>query len=75
MKPTIRTKMIAGLFLIVVTSNVFAAAALVRCRVDQQMWINGGGDGFGGLGVLGFELASQMFLPEFFHGLLFRGQL
>jgi len=29
----------------------------------------------GGLGALGFELASQMFFPDLLHGLLFTGQL
>jgi hypothetical protein len=28
-------------------------ATLSRCTLDQQMWINGGGDGFGGPNVLG----------------------
>jgi hypothetical protein len=37
---------------------VEATAALLRCRVDQQMWINGGGDGFGNAGVPG-----QTFTP------------
>ena len=35
------------------------AAAASRCTLDQQMWINGGGDGFGGLIVPG-----QTFVPS-----------
>jgi hypothetical protein len=38
---------------------VEAGVALLRCRVDQQMPINGGGDGFGNSGVLG-----QTFVPS-----------
>lgn len=34
------------------------AAEASRCTLDQQMWINGGGDGFGNTGVLG-----QTFTP------------
>src|SRR5688572_27581483 len=60
MRTVTRTRTILGLFLILVSSNVVdvAAAVWLRCRVDQQMWINGGGDGFGGLGVPG-----QTFTP------------
>jgi hypothetical protein len=42
----------------VITKPV-AAAGVSRCTLDQQMWINGGGDGFGGLGVPG-----QTFVPS-----------
>jgi hypothetical protein len=42
----------------VITKPVIAAS-VSRCTLDQQMWINGGGDGFGGLNVLG-----QTFVPS-----------
>jgi hypothetical protein len=58
---TARTNIAAGVLLIVLAlagSGVVEAAPALRCRVDQQMWINGGGDGFGNAIVLG-----QTFTP------------
>jgi hypothetical protein len=43
----------------VVVMGAAATVAAVRCVLDQQMWINGGGDGFGGAAVLG-----QTFVPS-----------
>jgi hypothetical protein len=42
----------------VITKPAHAAGGS-RCTLDQQMWINGGGDGFGGLSVPG-----QTFVPS-----------
>ena len=42
----------------VITRPAMAAGGS-SCTLDQQMWINGGGDGFGGLGVPG-----QTFVPS-----------
>jgi hypothetical protein len=63
MKPT-RIKIISLAILLIAMSlsatiGLRGAAAALRCVLDQQMWINGGGDGFGGANVLG-----QTFTPS-----------
>lgn len=49
-----------AIYLIATLTNPFTAgtAPAPRCALDQQMWINGGGDGFGGPNTLG-----QTFTP------------
>ena len=59
MRKTWRNLVLVGLLMVFMGCNVVElTAALLRCRVNQQMWINGGGDGFGANGVLG-----QTFVP------------
>lgn len=57
-----RKKSLAALLLIALVTSVGPrhawAAEASRCTLDQQMWINGGGDGFGNTGV-----AGQTFIP------------
>lgn len=46
------------LLALVISTGMWSAGAVARCALDQFMWINGGGDGFGNRGVLG-----QTFVP------------
>jgi hypothetical protein len=57
---TLRIKIISlAIALIAITNIPFIAGAAVSCALDQQMWINGGGDGFGGPNTPG-----QTFTPS-----------
>jgi hypothetical protein len=63
MKPT-RIKIISLAILLIAASlsaitGLMGAAAAPRCVLDREMWINGGGDGFGGVNVPG-----QTFVPS-----------
>src|SRR5215813_8381430 len=61
---TVQIKIISMAILLIASplsaiTNLQTVTAATRCLLDQQMWINGGGDGFGGVNVPG-----QTFTPS-----------